>query len=74
MTNAPSFTGTIYMATLHTDNFAAMKTFYQETLQLDVVNENGEFIEFASKGLRLSLVREHAIKSQTPLAHRIFRE
>lgn len=54
-------TGTIYMATIHTDNFAAMKTFYEKTLQLKVINESGEFVEFASQGLRLSLASYKAL-------------
>lgn len=47
--------GTIYMVTIHTDNFPQMKAFFADKMGMNVANEQGEFVEFASDGLRLSL-------------------
>jgi uncharacterized glyoxalase superfamily protein PhnB len=53
--------GSIYMVTIHTDNFEEMKFFYHKTMGLNIVFENEEFIEFASEGLRLSLASYQAL-------------
>lgn len=51
----------IYMVTIHTDNFEAMKNFFQKTMKLKVIVENGEFVEFEHHGLRLSLASYNAL-------------
>lgn len=52
---------TIYMITIHTDNFEKMRLFYEQTMQFRIISESGEFIEFASQGIRLSLVSYNAL-------------
>lgn len=47
--------GTIYMVTIHTDNFLEMKAFFADKMEMNIANEQGEFVEFQSDGLRISL-------------------
>ena len=54
-------TSSIYMVTIHTDNFAKMKNFYQNVMELKITVENGEFVEFEHRGLRLSLASYRAL-------------
>ncbi|WP_343563837.1 VOC family protein [Kiloniella sp. b19] len=53
----------IYMMTLHTAQFDRMKDFFNRTMEMDVIFENGEFAEFSSQGLRLSLVSHSSLSS-----------
>jgi uncharacterized glyoxalase superfamily protein PhnB len=58
--------GTIYMATLHTDNYKEMKEFYENKLEMNIINETGEFIEFRTKGMRLSITSRSSLNSFVP--------
>ncbi|SDR48091.1 VOC family protein [Pseudovibrio sp. Tun.PSC04-5.I4] len=46
---------TIYMVTIHTANFPTMKAFFEDKMEMEIVMETGEFVEFSSRGIRLSL-------------------
>ncbi|WP_085297586.1 VOC family protein [Cognaticolwellia mytili] len=61
-----SLMGTIYMVTLHTDNYQKMKEFYKNKLEMSIVNEVGEFIEFRTKGMRLSISSKSNLNSFIP--------
>ena len=56
-------TASIYMVTIHTANFDEMKAFFQDKMDMEIVSENGEFIEFSSTGLRLSLASHGTLSS-----------
>lgn len=56
-------TGEIYMVTVHTDNFVRMRTFFADSMGMGVVKEQGEFVEFRSGGLRLSLASFDTLSS-----------
>lgn len=58
--------GTVYMVTLHTDKFNEMKEFYSGKLGFDVINKNGNFVEFRSKGIRLSLIERKSLNDFIP--------
>ena len=58
--------GTIYMVTLHTDNFSKMKNFYNKKLGMKIINDTGEFIELSSQGLRLSIVSRKSLNKFIP--------
>ena len=54
---------TIYMATIHTDNFPEMKSFFKDKMKMEIIRDNGEFVEFQSNGLRLSLASHKTLNS-----------
>ncbi|WP_109315173.1 VOC family protein [Pseudovibrio ascidiaceicola] len=53
----------IYMVTLHTANFPEMKAFFKDKMKMKLISENGEFAEFKSNGLRLSLASHEYLSS-----------
>ncbi len=53
----------IYMATLHTQQYEAMFHFYANTLDLPVKFKSEGFAEFSAKGLRLSLASSQQLDS-----------
>ncbi|KZL13561.1 MULTISPECIES: VOC family protein [unclassified Pseudovibrio] len=54
---------TIYMVTIHTANFPEMKTFFKDKMKMELVSDSGEFVEFQSNGLRLSLASHKTLSS-----------
>ena len=62
-TMAEPLSGEIYMVTIHTDNYARMRAFFADSMGMEVVNEQGEFVEFRSDGLRLSLASFDTLSS-----------
>ena len=58
--------GSIYMITIHTDSFEEMRDFYSNKLELDIINQDGEFIEFRSEGIRLSLTSRKSLNDFIP--------
>lgn len=54
--------GSVYLVTLHTKKFLEMKSFFAEKLAMSIISENGEFVEFASSGVRLALVSHESLR------------
>lgn len=54
---------TIYMVTIHTKNYSEVRAFFQDKMEMEIVSENGEFAEFSSNGLRLSLAGYQTLSS-----------
>ena len=68
---SPPAPGRINMITLHTDQYADMRRFYSEQLGMTIVSEIGEFVEFASEGIRLTLTSRAGLNTsqhRTPRA------
>ena len=62
----PHPTSTIYMITLHTDKFEDMLDFYSNKMDMKIINRNDEFVEFRSKGVRLSLTSRKSLNEFVP--------
>ena len=65
---SPPAPGSINMITLHTDQYADMRRFYSEQLGMTIVSEIGEFVEFASAGIRLTLTSRAGLNTSVPSA------
>lgn len=53
----------VYMVTIHTDNYSEMKAFFSKKMGMEISSEQGEFAEFKSVGARFALASFTALGS-----------
>ena len=53
----------INLVTIWTDNIDGMRSFYNKILRFEIVNDLGEYVEFANEGVRFAICKRSVMYS-----------